>query len=421
MNQMMQCIQLLENGELDKAYELLNKIKDSGTEDEIYELAEQMANFGFLEEAASLYQKLLESYPGEGELLISLAEININLDKEEEALLELEKITRDDPSYIEALLLQADLYQMDGLFEVSEQKLLEAQRMAPQEPVIHFALAELYASIGKFAEAVYQYEQVMKEMDEIAGVNMNQRLADVYSTAGEFEKALEYYEVALNKKLDINVLYGYGLTAYQAGLYQTAIQKLTEVIELDPEYGSAYLPLARAYEHEEELDNAIEVVKKGMKTDPFNKEIHYFAGKISAKLGNESDAEKFLREAIAIDSTYIEAILTINKLLLSQDRYHEIIEIVEPIISDGEEDPDMLWDFARACREEERYSDALNSYRKAYSYLKNNDEFLQNYGFFLLEEGIIHDAIEIFKQLQKNDPTNVEYIDVLERLESSDN
>ena len=85
--------------------------------------------------------------------------------------------------------------------------------------------------------------------------------------------------------------------------------------------------------------------------------------------------------------------------------------------SEGEEDPYLLWDYAVACEEEERYSDALNAYQRAYRYLKEKDEFLQNYGFFLLEEGNTEEAIEIFKKLQELDPTNVEYIDVIERLE----
>ena len=100
-------------------------------------------------------------------------------------------------------------------------------------------------------------------------------------------------------------------------------------------------------------------------------------------------------------------------------RYEEIIELVEPLLNEGEEDPYLLWDFAVSCEQEERYSDALNAYQKAYSYLKGNDEFLQSYGFFLLEEGKTDQAIEVFNKLHQIDPTNVDYIDVLERLESS--
>lgn len=119
-----------------------------------------------------------------------------------------------------------------------------------------------------------------------------------------------------------------------------------------------------------------------------------------------------------MDPSYIDALLTLNKLYLKQERYQEIIQLVEPLLAEGEEDPDLLWDYAVSCDKEEQYSEALNAYRSAYRYLKENSDFLQNYGFFLLEEGIFDEAIEVFNKLQNMDLTNAEYLDVLERLEA---
>lgn len=54
-------------------------------------------------------------------------------------------------------------------------------------------------------------------------------------------------------------------------LYETAIEKLESVKELDPEYHSVYLLLARAYEHEERLEESLEAVREGQKQDEFNR------------------------------------------------------------------------------------------------------------------------------------------------------
>ncbi len=64
----------------------------------------------------------------------------------------------------------------------------------------------------------------------------------------------------------------------------------------------------------------------------------------------------------------------------------------------------------------EKFSYALDKYESAYTFFKNNETFLQDFGYFLIEEGKTDRAAEIFKQLQKNDPTNVEYLDLLERF-----
>lgn len=50
--------------------------------------------------------------------------------------------------------MQADLYQTEEQFEITEAKLNEAYRMAPDEPAVLFALAEYYYLIGKFQEAI---------------------------------------------------------------------------------------------------------------------------------------------------------------------------------------------------------------------------------------------------------------------------
>ncbi len=59
-------------------------------------------------------------------------------------------MSKDSPAYVRSLMVAADLYQTQELFEVSEQKLLEAMQLAPDEPAIQFALAELYFVMREF-------------------------------------------------------------------------------------------------------------------------------------------------------------------------------------------------------------------------------------------------------------------------------
>ena len=44
---------------------------------------------------------------------------------------------------------------------------------------------------------------------------------------------------------------------------------------------------------------------------------------------------------------------------------------------------------------------ALDKYESAYTFFKNNEAFLHDYGYFLIEEGKNDRAAEIFKQLLK--------------------
>lgn len=416
MDKINKIIALLENGQHEEALAGYEKILKNGTNDERLLLGEELFQYGFLEEAKKLYERLLEAYPEEGEILVSLAEILIEQGQEDEALQTLNKIHEDDPSYPQSLLLQADLYQMEGLYEVSEQKLLQAKSTLPEEFIIDFALGELYMEQGRFIEAIRAYDKVLPFEVEIAGVNVHQRLGDAYSAGGAFEEALTHYEKALEDSLEINTLFHYALTAYQAGMNKTAIEKFTELKELDPEYHSLYLYLAKSYEREEDLENSFKAIQEGLRYDEYNKDLSFYAGKIALKLGNEEEAENQFRQALVLDPEFIEAALTLNKLLLHQERYEDVLEIIELFNENDIEEPQLIWDEAVALQHLEKYSEALNKYQLAYNSLKNDLDFLTDYGYFLMEEGKREDAIEIFSMLLKKDPSNEEYEETLQRL-----
>jgi tetratricopeptide (TPR) repeat protein len=416
MDRVNKIITLLEDGHHDEALRGFNEILVEGSNEERFMLGEELVQLGFLDEAKALFEKLLQVYPEEGELLVLLAETLIELGHEEEAILELEKVNHLDQSYPESLLLLADLYQMEGLYEVSEQKLLKAKTLLPNEVVIDFALGELYFEQGKFLEAISAYNKVLVKEHEVAGVNVNQRMADSISAGGAFEDALPYYEKAMEEKIEINTLFNYAFTALQAGLNRTAIEKFIELKELDPEYHSLYLYLARAYEREEELDNAFHSLKEGIKQDQFNKELYFYAGKIALKTAQEEEAERMFREALALDPEYTEAAFTLNKLLIKQERYEDVIEIITLLEKENVEEPRLYWDAAIAYQEIEEYSQALKQYESAYTFYKDTTEFLIDYGYFLIEEGKKSKAVEVFNKLILMDPSNEEYQDVYQRL-----
>lgn len=416
MEKVNKIVQMLETGQLKEALNEYNHILAKGTVDEKWLLAKQLFQLGFLEEAEKLYHSLLESFPNEGEIMISLAEIYMEQGREDEALDILNTIHKKDPSYPESLLLQADLYQMDGLYEVSEQKLLEAQKILPDELIITFALGELYLEMGRLKDAIDAYEKVLSAHEELAGVNIYQRLADAYSGSGAFEEALAFYEKALKNQLELNTLFQFALTAYQAEKYKLSIQKFKELKSLDHEYHTLYLYLAMALDKEGEAEEALNTVKEGLKYDEFNKDLYFLGAKLALKTGDKSLAEQYLNEAIALDPDFIEAGLLLNELFLSEGRYEDVLKNCEAFVVDELDEGKFIWDQAIAYKHLEQYSYALNKYDQAYNYLKNDPKFLQDYGYFLLEEGKRTKAREIFNYLLQQDPSNEEYIDIVERL-----
>lgn len=413
-------LEKINNGELEEAYKHIHSIQNSGLEEDIFVLAEHLVQMGFLEQAVGLYEQLLATHPEEGELLLSLAEIYMELDREDEALELVKAVAKDDPVYPSALLLEADLYALNGLEEVAYKKLKEAKKVQPDEILIDFALGEQCYAQGSYAEAIDYFEAVLKEHEELAGVSITQRIAEAYSSLGRFEEALPYYERSLQKKTELHTLFQYGFTAYQAGNYKTAINQLTKVKELDHEYHSLYFYLASAYEHLEDIEMAFQTVKEGIQQDEYNKELYFKAGKLALKMHKPEQAVEYFRQAIAIDPGYLEAGITLAKYFVSEELFEECIDLVQSIIEFGENDPQFDWMLALSYNGVEQFKEARKHFQEAYEMYKQDEDFLRDYGYFLIEEGDFQTAAEIFNILVKLNPWNEEYISVVEKLEHNE-
>lgn len=409
-----EAMRLLESENVDEALELLEDTLKTANDDEKFQVVQVYFEWGFYDKAIVILEGLLEKYPGEAEIVLTLAEMYIELEKDDQAIDLLNEIEEDNPVYLESLIHLADLYQAQGLFEVSEQKLLQAKRLAPDEIVIDFALAELLFSVGQYNRAIPFYEKVAKEQAELNYVSIVERLAEAYAYIGNYEEALEYYEAQDSK--EPNTLFKYGFTAQQIKRNDIAINVWRELIELDPHYHAAYFELAKVLKEEGMLEEATDIVTKGISYDEFNKELFFLAGEIDITKNNHKAAIDNLNRAIELDNDYKEAILLLIELYKQDGAFQDILSLLQTIKASGATDPLYDWEEARAFVEEELYKEALTAYQDASIHLMHDATFLKEYGFFLTEEGKLKEAIEILTNYLQIEPQDDEIISFLDRL-----
>ncbi len=139
-----QMLDQLEAGKLKEAQNSFKLALINDDDDMLFSLAEELYALGFLQQARTIYLKLLDRYPDEDELKTNLATIAIDEGHNDEALSYLAQIKPDSPAYVQSLLVAADLYQTEEEFEVTEEKLKEAYALAPDEPVA----AEITSHLG---------------------------------------------------------------------------------------------------------------------------------------------------------------------------------------------------------------------------------------------------------------------------------
>ena len=109
------------NQDLDHADKYFKKALREDPAEILVELGQYLESIGFLPQAQEIYEKVRFDFP---EVNVNLAQIAAEDGDIEEAFLYLDAIPEDSDDYLSALIVKADLYQMEGLTDVARDKLL---------------------------------------------------------------------------------------------------------------------------------------------------------------------------------------------------------------------------------------------------------------------------------------------------------
>lgn len=407
-------IQAMEEGNIEKISTMLESFLLNGDPDEQYQLADLLTQSGFLQEAISILEHLQFLFPEENQLKIDQAQLYLEMDKEDEALEMLTTIEKTSDAYPQALLTLADYYQMLGLYEVAEQKINEALTLLPKEPLLLYAKGELLFETGRYLEAARVMEDLLPHQESLQAIDLSLKLAEIYSAGAAYEEAIPYYALALEKEVAPDVLFHAAYASFQVQQYETAAKQLEDLLQIDPDYFSGYMLLAETYAMLEKNEDALKAITDGIARDEFEKEYYLFAGKISLKLGKVKEAETFLREAIALDPEYMDAIFILSSLYSTEEKDEELVELYETLKQEHFEWSAMYPFLATAYERLELYEKAYEFYQLAYTEHIEDVPFLEKYVYFLLEEGKRTEAKEVVLILQKLQPENSEWFEMFE-------
>lgn len=407
-------IEAIQTGNLDEVDERIQLALDADDEETLYLLGNTLFQLGFLEETKRVYNHLIDINPSDDELKIYLAEIEIEDGQELEALELLHSIDPTSSSYSQSLLVQADYYHLNGLPEVSIQKLEEAEELLPEEPVVKFALAEVYFTTAEYQLAANYYEVLIDDnVEEVAGTLINARLGNAYLMLGNYEKAIENLNEALSYKDDPEVYYQLGFAYIQQEEFQKAIDVLNQAKEIDPSLVSVYILLSEAFEQLNQLENSLQAIEEGITINEINIELYLLAAEYAAKLDDYPKAESYYQEALKIEPENERIILKYAEFLNYMASYEDILELFAQVPEQIQQLPEAMWILATANNELDEYDKARNLFDQAYSYLEDNLDFLKDYAFFLREDGRRDKMQEV---LEKYTAMNPEYDDDIASL-----
>ena len=396
----------IQNQDLEHANKYFKKALKEDDDEALLELAEYLESIGFLNQAKTIYEKERASFP---EVNINLAQIAAEDGDIEAAITYLDAISPDSDAYLSALLVMADIYDMEGLADVAREKLLLASQIS-DDPLVTFGLAEIEMELGHFSEAIKEYAKLdNRDVLEMTGISTYQRIGKAYASLGKFEAAVEFLEKAIEIEYDDETVFELATILYDQDEFQKANTYFKQLDTMDPDFQGYEYVYALSLHEENKTEEALRMAQKGISKNAFDDHLLLLASQLAYELHDAAQSESYLLSAKEVAEDEEEVLMRLTNLYLEEERYEDVIAFAkEPI-----DNVLTKWHIAKAYQGLEADKKALALYNDLAADLGENPEFLHDYAYILREFRQKEHAHQVAKHYLTLVPDDVNMVEFL--------
>lgn len=389
ISRLLQAIRLQDQAGIDKCLEDLQANFQAYSQDQLLDLIEAVRTLGDLTSLLKIYDLAQEVEPGNLEWQLLKAEAKIDQGAYAEAIDDLLALGDGHPYQVEALLMQADAYQMLSLPEVSMVKLQEAQALAPDETVIRYGIAQLKFDQGDFQSVLLDYRQLLddEELPDPIREKVEENYLFAQTAVGNFDEALDRLQSKNPEERTESEEKQLGLLYALNEDYEKA-QGILESFYLEDRLTAKELALyAEVKEAFHEDDEALRMLTSALNSQPFDADLWGQRARLYQKLGQSDQALADAQQALALDPDYTTMHELILHGYLAAEDGQAALDQVQAMPVESYQSGELAWLVARTYDLNEDFAKAHDYYQKAYPDLKGDVSFVYDYLRFMREEG----------------------------------
>jgi tetratricopeptide (TPR) repeat protein len=268
-----------------------------------YYLAMAFWQNGDLRRAQSALLDALKASPNSPMVLQELARLSLEQRDAADAKIYAQELIRNFPADPADRQLLAEALAQQGQLRPAEEQFLIAKQLAPDDPIVHLNLAQVYFAEKKWPEAQREFDRAL-QLDPHNAEVLGQ-LADFLTARNQSANALARVQqfVSANPN-DANGHVILGALNFESQNYSSARSEFERAIQLDPKHVQAYLRLGKVYEAEGQTDLAIVRYQKALDLQPKFAALATMVGNFYLNKGDLETARKYFGQALEADPNF---------------------------------------------------------------------------------------------------------------------
>ena len=246
------------------------------------------------------------------------------------------------------------------------------EKLTSEDIEKYITLGDNFFKEGKFDESIAEYKKALeiKPRDDILNklgqAHQQKRLAgkseeqpakiDTFTSKKTLD---EMPRLETEQELSIEELYDRGISYYDKGMIDKAIEEFKEVLELDPEDVETHHHLGNAYADKEMFDEAISIYKKIVEKNPEFIDVYLSLGTLYLDMDMVDEAISLCKQAISANSDDSFLCFHLGEAYVRNEQYEEAITAFNKAISINPMDPETQYRLAESYYKTKQYDMAL--------------------------------------------------------------
>lgn len=326
--------------------------------------AEACLDSGQLEQAKSLYSRLVEIDGDDEEAWLMLAAVLGETGSIDEALRCAQRAIAVDPDYLEAYLTQAHLLHRCGRNDAALQSALQAAEGDPTYTEAWLFLAGVAGQLQRWEDAHSWAGRVLSLEPNNAEAHVN--LGNALYHQHRFEEAAASYRSALTLQPgSILAMLGLGNALLAQGEFSDAAAILEQALQAEPDKSDIKSSLGICYANQNRLGEAIALLNEVISEQPDNLPAQLNLGR-ALSLNDDLDvAIACLNSALQIAPDSVQARVFLGHALKQANRLTEAATAYEEAQRLAPENGELYYFAAGVYLEQGRVDESINALRQA--------------------------------------------------------